>query len=59
MPRDKSLPGDADKPRWVCQSCGYVDLVLPMPKDREKYYAKPKPGLCPNCKTRDMSPHGF
>ncbi len=44
-----------EKPKWVCQSCGFSDNK-PMPKDREKYYANPKPR---KCKSEDMVPEGF
>lgn len=49
----------ARKASWICQSCGYEDKKKPLPKDRAKYYANPKPGKCPRCKSDDLAPHGF
>lgn len=44
---------------WQCQSCGYVDKVKPMPKDRDKFYTARKPAKCPKCKSDDMMPVGY
>ncbi len=47
------------KPTWVCQSCGYVDKITPMPPDREKFYQNPKPRRCRRCKSDDSVPQGY
>ena len=43
---------------WVCQSCGHR-FKASWPKDREKFYANPKPRTCPRCKSPDAMPQGF
>ena len=37
---------------WQCQECGHRDIFRPMPKDREKFYARISQGIihtCPKC----------
>lgn len=44
--------------KWRCESCGH-NFTRPWPKDRQAYYANPKPGKCPSCKTKDSVPVGY
>jgi len=47
---------------WLCESCGHIDKLKPLPMDRESFYKKvelkgsPK---CPKCKSESFMPIGF
>lgn len=51
------------KPFWSCEECGYESHTKPMPKDREKFYAKvhaTQGPTCPKCKSEgSFMPRGF
>ena len=46
-------------PYWACSECEYENHNWAMPKDRNKFYANPKPRKCPKCKSESMSPTGW
>lgn len=50
----------SSKPYWFCEECGYEDHNKPMPKDRQKFYAKDEPAhKCPRCKSKSLMPFSY
>jgi len=47
------------KPFWRCEECGYESHDRPMPANREEFYRKGRPAMCPRCKSGGMMPVGF
>ena len=46
------------KPKWRCEECGYEDRT-PHPVNREKFYSRRQPRVCPSCHSEAMMPVGF